>query len=79
MILIYILPLILNAFFLFGLCCLDTSTIGKWIHILIVLSMFIPGLNIITCGILMWKIENIDIDSSNFIRCKKFWIWLLGK
>ena len=79
MILVYILPLIVNLFFLFGLCCMDTSTIGKWIHILIVLFMFVPGLNVILFGILGYAIINMNIDSSVFIRCKKFWIWLLGK
>ena len=79
MILLYILPLIVELFFLFELCCLDTSKIGKWIHILIILTMFVPGLNIIMCGILLWVNIDVNIDSSNFIRCKKFWIWLLGK
>ena len=79
MFLLYLLPLIVDLFFLFGLCCMDTSTIGKWIHILIVLFMLVPGLNIVLCGIIIRQLVELDIDSNCFIRCKKFWIWLLGE
>ena len=79
MILLYILPLIVNLFFFFGLCCIDTSKKGKWMHILMILFMFIPGLNIFLCGLLIWMIADVGINSSGFTHCKKFWIWLLGE
>ena len=79
MILLYILPLIVNLFFLFWLCCLDTASLGKWIHILTVLTMFFPGLNVITCILCIWTMATSNVDSNEFIHCKKFWSWLLGK
>lgn len=78
MILLYILPVLLCLFFFFGLCCMDTSTIGKWIHILLLLSTFVPGLNLIVCCLLIYATVDVGISSDDFIHCKKFWIWLLG-
>lgn len=79
MILLYILPLLFSLFIFFGLCCIDSSEIGKWIHILALLCTFVPGLNILWCGLMIYGLWDNNIDSSDFIRCKKFWIWLLGE
>ena len=76
--LIYVLPVLINAFGVFGIWC--TVPDGKLGMILTFVFMFVPGLNwipalmyLFIAGDMMHKPKRI------FKKCKNFWKFLFGE
>ena len=76
--LIYILPLLINAFGVFGIWCTEPE--GKFGIILTFLLMFIPGVNIITSVLFTIFAVYEAVDTTPmFSKCKNFWKFLFGE
>lgn len=76
--LIYVLPLLINAFGVFGVWCTEPE--GKMIIILTLLLMFIPGVNILTALLFIGISVCQAVDPTPiFSKCKNFWKFLFGE
>ena len=76
--LLYVLPMLMNAFGVFSIWCTEPE--GKIGIILTLLLMFIPGVNILTallfivCAVYQ-ACETVPI----FSKCTNFWKFLFGE
>jgi hypothetical protein len=76
--LIYILPLLVNAFGIFGIWCTEPE--GKIGIILTFLLMFIPGINILTAVLFIgFAVYEAADTTPMFSKCKNFWKFLFGE
>ena len=76
--LIYVLPVLINAFGIFGIWCTEPE--GKFGIILTFLLMFIPGVNIITSVLFTIFAVYEAVDTTPmFSKCKNFWKFLFGE
>ena len=76
--LIYILPLLINAFGIFGIWCTEPE--GKIGIILTFLLMFIPGVNILTAVFFTgFAVYEAADTTPMFSKCTKFWKFLFGE
>jgi hypothetical protein len=76
--LIYILPMLINAFGIFGIWCTEPE--GKFGIILTFLLMFIPGINILTAVLFIGFAVHEACDTAPvFSKCKNFWKFLFGE
>lgn len=76
--LIYILPVLINAFGIFGIWCTEPE--GKIGIILTFLLMFIPGVNILTAVLfIIFTIYQVCDTAPIFSKCKNFWKFLFGE
>ena len=76
--LVYILPLLINAFGIFGIWCTEPE--GKIGIILTFLLMFIPGVNILTTIMFIGFAVHQAVDTTpRFSKCKNFWKFLFGE
>lgn len=76
--LIYVLPLLINAFGVFGIWCTEPE--GKIGIILTFLLMFIPGINILTAILFIVITVHQAVDPTPmFSKCKNFWKFLFGE
>ena len=76
--LIYVLPMLINAFGAFGIWCAEPE--GKIGIILILLLMFIPVVNVISAFLFITVAAYITLDTTPiFSKCKNFWKFLFGK
>lgn len=76
--LIYVLPMLINAFGIFGIWC--TKPKGKIGIILTFLLMFIPGINILTAILFIGCAVHQACDTTPmFSKCTKFWKFLFGE
>ena len=76
--LIYVLPMLINAFGIFGIWCTEPE--GKIGIILTVLLMFIPGINILTSILFIGFAVHQACDTTPmFSKCTKFWKFLFGE
>ena len=76
--LIYVLPVLINAFGIFGIWCTEPK--GKIGIILIFLFMFIPGINILTAILfIVFTIYQICDTAPIFSKCTNFWKFLFGE
>ena len=76
--LIYVLPVLINAFGVFGIWCTEPE--GKFGIILTFLLMFIPGVNIITSVLFTIFAVYEAVDTTPmFSKCTKFWKFLFGE
>ncbi len=76
--LIYVLPVLINAFGVFGIWCTEPE--GKFGIILTFLLMFIPGVNIITSVLFTIFAVYEAVDTTPmFSKCKNFWKFLFGE
>jgi hypothetical protein len=78
MFLIYILPILINAFGIFGIWCTEPE--GKFGIILIFLLMFIPAVNILTAILFIgFAVYHACDTAPIFSKCTKFWKFLFGE
>ena len=76
--LIYILPILINAFGIFGIWCTEPE--GKFGIILIFLLMFIPAVNILTAAIFIgFAVYHACDTTPIFSKCTNFWKFLFGE
>lgn len=76
--LIYVLPVLINAFGVFGIWC--TKPEGRFGIILTFLLMFIPGVNIITAFLfIIFAVCEAVNTAQIFRKCKNFWKFLFGE
>lgn len=76
--LIYILPLLINAFGIFGIWCTEPE--GKMMMVIICLLMLIPGVNILTAAAFILLAAYLAIEPTPvFSKCKNFWKFLFGE
>lgn len=76
--LIYVLPMLVNAFGLFGIWCTEPE--GKFGIIFTFLLMLIPGVNIITAVLFTIFAVYQAVDTTPmFSKCKNFWKFLFGE
>ena len=76
--LLYVLPMLVNAFGVFGIWC--TAPEGKIRIILTFLLMFIPGVNILTAGLFTAFAVHQSCDTAPiFSKCTNFWKFLFGE
>jgi hypothetical protein len=76
--LIYVLPMLINAFGVFGVWCTEPE--GKIGIILTFLLMFIPGINILTAILFIGFAAYEAADTAPiFSKCKNFWKFLFGE
>ena len=76
--LIYILPMLINAFGLFAAWCAEPD--GKIVIVLTFLVMFIPGVNLISAFIyFIICVFMILKPAPLFKKCTNFWKFLFGK
>lgn len=76
--LIYVLPMLINAFGIFGIWCTEPE--GKIGIVLTVLLMFIPGINILTTILfIVFAIYQACDTAPIFSKCKNFWKFLFGE
>ena len=70
--------MLINAFGAFGIWCAEPE--GKIGIILILLLMFIPGVNVISAFLFIMFAVYITLDTTpTFSKCKNFWKFLFGK
>ena len=76
--LFYVLPMLINAFGMFGIWCTEPK--GKIGIILTFLLMFIPGINILTAMLFMVFAVHQAVDATPmFSKCTSFWKFLFGE
>lgn len=76
--LIYVLPMLINAFGIFGIWCTEPE--GKFGIILTFLLMFIPGINILSATIfIVFAVYQAFNATPIFSKCKNFWKFLFGE
>lgn len=76
--LIYVLPMLVNAFGMFGIWCTEPE--GKFGIILTFLLMLIPGVNIITAVIfIIFAVYQAVDPTPMFSKCKNVWKFLFGE
>ena len=76
--LVYVLPLLVHAFGIFGIWCTEPE--GKFGIILTFLLMFIPGVNFLTaCMFIVFAIFQVIDPTPRFSKCTKFWKFLFGE
>ena len=76
--LIYVLPVLINAFGIFGIWCTEPK--GKMGIILTFLLMFIPGINILPAVLfIIFSIYQICDTAPIFSKCTNFWKFLFGE
>ena len=76
--LIYVLPILINVFGMFGIWCTEPE--GKIGIILTFLLTFIPGVNIITAVLFIIFAVYQALDTAPvFSKCKNFWKFLFGE
>ena len=76
--LIYILPMLINAFGIFGIWCTEPK--GKIGIILTFLLTFIPGVNVITAVLfIIFAVFQTLNTAPIFSKCKNFWKFLFGE
>lgn len=76
--LIYILPVLINAFGIFGIWCTEPE--GKFGIILTFLLMFIPGINILPAIIfIVFAVCQAFNATPIFSKCTNFWKFLFGE
>ena len=76
--LLYVLPMLVNAFGVFGIWCTEPE--GKFGIILTFLLMFIPGINILSAFLFICFAVYQAVDAAPlFSKCTKFWKFLFGE
>ena len=76
--LLYVLPILANAFGVFGIWCTEPE--GKFGIILTFLLMFIPGINIVTALLFICFAVYHAVDTAPvFSKCTNFWKFLFGE
>jgi MFS-type transporter involved in bile tolerance (Atg22 family) len=76
--LIYVLPMLVNAFGIFGIWCTEPE--GKFGIILTFLLMLIPGVNIISAVLFtIFAVYQAVETAPMFSKCKNFWKFLFGE
>ena len=76
--LIYVLPMLINAFGIFGIWCTEPK--GKIGIILTFLLMFIPGINILTAFLFIgYAVHQALNTTPMFSKCTNFWKFLFGE
>ena len=76
--LFYVLPMLINAFGIFGIWCTEPE--GKIGIILTFFLMLIPGVNIITAVLFtIFAVFQAVNTILIFSKCKNFWKFLFGK
>jgi hypothetical protein len=76
--LLYVLPMLMNAFGVFGIWCTEPK--GKIGIILTLLSMFIPGINILTALLFIVFAVYLACETApTFSKCTNFWKFLFGE
>jgi hypothetical protein len=76
--LIYILPILINAFGIFGAWCTEPE--GKVGMILTFVFMFVPGLNLIPALLYLLIAGYMMFEPARmFKKCTNFWKFLFGE
>ena len=76
--LLYVLPMLINAFGIFGIWCTEPE--GKIGIILTFLVMFIPGVNILTAFLfIVFIVFQVCNTVPMFSKYKNFWKFLFGE